>query len=87
MGCSLTSATSERGCRYYIIPLTTANILTILSGSNVDPVLSFIFKVSRIRFYYNIAKEFNILGKFTTTNSTRLRILGYFRVIESDRRK
>ena len=70
-----------------IIPLTTADILTILSGSNVNPALSLILKIRRIGFYYNIAKEVNILGKFTTTNSTGLRTIGYFRIIESDRRK
>ena len=70
-----------------IISLATTDILTILSGSNVDPILSFILKVSHVRFYYNITKEVNVLSKFTTTNSTRLRTLGYFKIIESDRRK
>ena len=70
-----------------IIPLTIANILTILSGPNVDPALSLILKASRVRFYYNIAKEFDILGKFSTTNSTGFGILGHFRMVESDRRK
>ena len=70
-----------------VIPLATADILTILSGSNVDPALSLILKISRVRFYYNIAKEFNVLGKFSTTNSTGFGILGYFRIVESDRRK
>ena len=70
-----------------IIPLTTADILTILSGSNINPVLSFILKIRRVGFYYNIAKEINILGKFITTNSTRFRTIGYFRIIELDRRK
>ena len=70
-----------------IIPLTTANILTILSGSNIVPALSLILKTSRVRFYYNSVKEFNVLDKFATTNSTGLRILGYFRVIESEGRK
>ena len=76
------------GLRYLnIIPLTTANILTILSGSNIDPALSLILKTSRVRFYYNIAKEFNVLGKFATTNSTGLKVLGHFRIIESGERK
>ena len=76
------------GLRYLnIIPLTTANILTILSGSNVDSALSLILKTSRVRFYYNIAKEFDVLGKFSTTNSTGFGILGYFRIVESDGRK
>ena len=70
-----------------IIPLTTADILTILSGSNVNPILSLILKIRRVGFYYNIAKEVNVLGKFATTNSTGLRTIGYFRIIESDRRK
>ena len=70
-----------------IIPLTTINILTILSGSNIDPALPFILKISRAGFYYNIAKEVDVLGKFTTTNSTGLETLGYFRIVESDRRK
>ena len=67
--------------------MTTANILTILSGSNIDPVFYFILKVSRVGFYYNIAKEVNVLSKFATTNSTGLGTLGHFRIIESDRRK
>ena len=70
-----------------VIPLTTTNILTILSGSNIDPALPLILKVNRVGFYYNIAKEVNVLGKFTTTNSTGLRTLGHFRIVESDRRK
>ena len=70
-----------------IIPLTIADILTILSGSNINPALSLILKIRRVGFYYNIAKEVNILGKFITTNSTRLRTIGQFRIIESDRRK
>ena len=70
-----------------IIPLTTADILTILSGSNINPVLSFILKIRRVRFYYNIAKEVNVLGKLATTNSTGFRTIGYFRIIESGGRK
>ena len=70
-----------------IIPLTTADILTILSESNINPALSFIFKIRRIEFYYNIAKEVNVLGKFATTTSTKLRTIEHFRIIESDRKK
>ena len=70
-----------------ITPLTTANILTTLSGPNVDPALSLILKTSRARFHYNIAKEFDVLGKFSTTNSTGFGMLGHFRIVESDGRK
>ena len=70
-----------------VIPLTTADILTILLGTNINPILPLILRVRRVGFNYNIAKEVNILGKFITTNSTRLRTIGYFRIIESDRRK
>ena len=70
-----------------IIPLTIADILTILSGTNINPILFLILRVRRVGFNYNITKEVNILGKFTTTNSTGLRTIGYFRIIESDRRK
>ena len=70
-----------------IIPLTTADILTILSGTNINPILFLILRVRREGFNYNIAKEVNILGKFTTINSTGFEAIGYFRIIESDRRK
>ena len=70
-----------------IILLTITDILTRLFGSNVDLELSFILKARRIGFYYNIAKEVNVLSKFATTNSTRLGTIGYFRIMESDRRK
>ena len=70
-----------------IIPLTTADTLTTLSGTNINPILPLILRVRRVGFNYNIAKEVNVLGKFTTTNSTGLRTTGHFKVIESDRRK
>ena len=70
-----------------IIPLTTADTLTTLSGTNINPILPLILRARRAGFNYNIAKEVNVLGKFITTNSTGLRTIGYFKVIESDRRK
>ena len=70
-----------------IIPLTTADTLTILSGSNIDPALSLILKIRRAGFHHSITKEVDVLGKFTTTNSTRLRAIGHFRIIESDKKK
>ena len=70
-----------------VIPLTTADTLTTLSGTNINPILPLVLRVRRAGFNYNIAKEVNVLGKFATTNSTELRTIGHFKVIESDGRK
>ena len=53
----------------------------------MDPILSLILRISRVRFYYNSTKEVDVFSKFTTTDSTRLGTLEHFRIVEPDGRK